>query len=124
MERPKRYRPNKVQGARRFDMAKSRNDLYKTKEWNIFRFRFLHHNPKCYVCPMDSEHVDHMVPTRSDRDGFFKKGNHVPLCHSCHSTVTQLFDLFDPPRTNDKILWMQGQRKIHGIVRAIRVIEV
>lgn len=122
MQKSKKFRPNRVIGARKFDPNKARNDQYKTQEWTAFRFRFLHHNPKCYACHLPSAHVDHLVPARVDEEGFYRKGNHVPLCHSCHSTVTRLFDQFTPPKTQEKIEWLEKQRKLRGLIHAIRPI--
>lgn len=56
--------------------------------------------------------VDHMVPHQGDKYWFEKVGNHLPLCVTCHNTVTAKFDRYYvkgdsiEPKTN----WLNGER--------------
>lgn len=124
MKKPKTFKPTRVSGAKKFNAHKQRDDLYKDAKWNRYRFRFLHHNPKCYSCPNPSKHVDHLIPARTDAAGFWREGNHVPLCASCHSFVTAKFDRCDPPKTEEKVKWLQGQRQSFKLNHSIKVIKI
>lgn len=124
MQKPKLFSPKRTSGTKKFNGAKHREDQYKTTRWVRYRFRFLHHNPKCYACTNKAGHVDHIVPARIDPEGFWKQGNHVALCHSCHSTVTAKFDRKDPPDTQGKVKWLQEQRSLMQLKHPIKVISI
>jgi 5-methylcytosine-specific restriction endonuclease McrA len=93
------------------------------REWQIYRHRFLHYNPKCYACGVDATVVDHVLAARVDRERlFWKADNHIPLCKKCHDTVTGLYDRKDPPDLEGKLQWLDNSRKINGVSVRVKVI--
>jgi 5-methylcytosine-specific restriction endonuclease McrA len=80
--------------------------------WERYRIRFLRVNPECYACAKKSVVVDHLVPHQGDERLFKKLDNHIPLCISCHNTVTAKFDrnyVAGSPIT-EKIKWLNQNR--------------
>ncbi len=122
MKKSKIFSPSRVAGNKSFDPNKGSQELYKTKEWTDYRFRFLHHNPKCYICDGPSRVVDHIKSHKGDVKLFEQNDNHMPACSSCHSTFTQLFDKYDPPKTQEKIAWIINKRKFNGVESRVKVI--
>jgi hypothetical protein len=102
---PSKFRP-KSSGARKFTPKKK----YNSQEWLEYRSKFLNHNPECYACSSKSSVVDHVRAWKKDERLYYKEDNLIPLCSSCHSTVTQLFDRFSEPLTEDKIRWLNTKR--------------
>lgn len=120
----KEYRPKKS-GAKEFDNGKqkfNRGKLYD-KDWNTFRFRFLHHNPKCYVCAEKATVVDHIEAHKGDENIFKRWGNHCPLCKRCHDTITGKFDQYNPPKTKEKVQWIHNKRLQFDVKVRIKPIE-
>lgn len=123
MKKAKVFAPTRMQGLKKFDPNRDKNQaLYKSKDWTDYRFRFLHHNPKCYACGNDSRVVDHVQAHKGNEKLFEQNDNHIPLCTPCHSTATQLFDKYDPPKTQEKILWLTRQRDLHFNRTKVKVI--
>lgn len=88
-----------------------RSSMYDHK-WQAYRLRFLRVNPECYSCGKPATEVDHLKPHQGDDILFKKLDNHIPLCESCHSTVTAKFDMryrAGNPIT-DKISWLNRNR--------------
>lgn len=57
-------------------------------KWQRYRLRFLAKNPVCRMCAAEGRIteatvVDHVIPHRGDMELFWK-GEHQPLCASCH----------------------------------------
>lgn len=82
------------------------------RDWERYRARFLAINPECYACAKPAVVVDHLKPHQGDQQLFEKLDNHLPLCISCHNTVTTKFDRqyrAGNPIT-DKIKWLNRNR--------------
>ena len=82
------------------------------RAWEAYRLKFLALNPECYACGKRATEVDHLTPHQGDEKLFKKTDNHIPLCESCHSTVTAKFDMkyrAGNPIT-DKIRWLNSRR--------------
>lgn len=124
MQKPKQFKPKRNVGVKKFNGNEERNSLYDSTEWIKYRFRFLHHNPKCYACGSPAKHVDHILPVRTTLEGFWITNNHCPLCHNCHSYVTAKFDRHNPPKTEEKIKWLDSERKLRNIKTPIKVLNV
>lgn len=120
----RQYKPKRLSGAgRKFNGRKHLDNLYN-HAWEKYRIRFLKTNPRCYVCGKPATEVDHLVPHKGDETLFKKLDNHIPLCESDHSKVTNLFDVkfkVGNPVT-DKIKWMQMKRIGHGLDFKVRVL--
>lgn len=125
VKKAKQYSPKKISSGKVFVSAyrKARTSLYKTKEWVKYRFRFLHHNPLCYACGAKACVVDHIVAAKLDENLFKNVTNHLPLCKSCHNAITTLFDKYDPPKTEDKMVWLQKKRNDTGTKVRVKVLD-
>lgn len=123
-EKPKSYNPQKNTNIKRFvpkDKIK-KLDLYNSMDWRNYRFRYIHHNPKCYACPNDSSVVDHVYPHKGDVQLFEKNDNHIPLCKPCHDTITGLYDNQVTPNTIEKLKWLKDSREKYQIKVRVKVI--
>lgn len=123
MKKPKQF-STRINNSKKFVPRDrlQKQDLYKTKEWTAYRFRFLHHNPQCYCCPEKSQVVDHIVAHRGDKQLFEKNDNHLPLCKLCHDTITGLFDRKDSPDTISKLKWIKEKRELHNLKFKVKVV--
>ena len=124
MKKSKQFKPKKVQGNRVFNRNTSteRSKLYD-QTWQIYRYRFLHYNKRCYACGSEEKlHVDHLLPHKGDVDLFKKLNNHIPLCDRCHGQVTTLFDRFKIPRQEEKLKWLHDKRAECGVVSSVKVL--
>jgi len=94
MKKPKRYSPKLHRSKRVTKPKESRLDYSKLYDgnWTKYRFRFLHHNPKCYACGNKSNVVDHVYTHKGDIDKFQDTSNHIALCSKCHNYITGKFD--------------------------------
>lgn len=110
-------------GVKKFQKRSVSAAPYKTKDWTVFRFRFLHHNPKCYSCNQKSQVVDHCVAHKGDMDLFWCETNFIPLCHACHNTVTALFDRHTPPKTAAKMEWIESKRIETNNKTRVRIVK-
>lgn len=97
---------------------------YKEANWIEYRIKFLKHNPKCYCCPAYARVVDHIFAHKGDDEKFWQEGNFLPLCKTCHSTITQLFDRFTPPKTAEKLAWLKRQRISNDINTRVVVVPI
>jgi len=93
-------------GAKKFKTTK----LYEKVEWIEFRNKFLAVNDKCYACGDRSRAVDHVIAFKKDEKLFWDTKNYIPLCFKCHNTITANFDRHTPPRTKEKLEWINGKR--------------
>lgn len=128
-KRAKRYKPNE-----------NRNKTFKPKvyqvkqesarqkgysaDWDRYRFRFLHHNPKCYVCAKPSTVVDHRVPWKVDKQKlFWNVHNYLPLCAKCHNFITGKFDRQQQPDIEGKHEWIKARRELNGVAVKVKIVE-
>ncbi len=79
-------------GGRKFNGRKHIDALYDGV-WEAYRKRFLAINKECYACGRPATVVDHLKPHQGDVVLFKKTDNHIPLCITCHNTVTAKFDM-------------------------------
>lgn len=121
MKKDKIFKVRKI-GSKVFNPNIERQQLYKTKEWTDYRFRFLHHNPICYACGDKSNVVDHLQPHKGNVPLFEKNDNHIPLCNLCHNTITGKFDRISVPDTQGKLRWIQEMRIKKAITVRVKVI--
>lgn len=90
--RPPRYRPYTPRPAR--DARPNSHRRGYDRRWQAYRAAYLAANPWCLHCLLAGDStpatdVDHVRPVAGQGDpGFWDRGNHQPLCHSCHSRKT------------------------------------
>lgn len=109
---------------RRMKHGTARQRGYDAK-WEKYRHRFLHHNPKCYACGGKAQVVDHFLPARLDTEKlFWKADNYLPLCKSCHDTVTGKFDRLNPPDTKGKLQWLSLKREALGVRVRVKIVPI
>lgn len=86
--------------------------MYDAQAWRNYRVRFLATNRECYSCGNSAEVVDHLIPHKGDQKLFEKLDNHIPLCVTCHNTVTTKFDRnFRPGGSiTEKVKWLSRKR--------------
>ena len=123
MDRIKQFKPKTFSGKKFVKKQESARRKGYDSDWERYRWRFLHHNPKCYICNLKSTVVDHCIAIKPNTKCYFwRVDNYVPLCHSCHSRVTGLFDRCDPPKTDEKVEWMKKERIKNGITSRIKIV--
>lgn len=83
---------------------------YNSEEWIKYRAKFLAVNPLCYCCGKPSNVVDHWRAWKNNEELFYQEDNMIPMCDSCHSIVTQLFDKHEIPKTEEKLKWISKKR--------------
>lgn len=122
--RPKLYKPNSFKSGKSYSGSKPRNARKSgyDKDWDKYRFRFLHHNPQCYACSAKATVVDHIVAHKGDPVLFKKLDNHLPLCSPCHNHITARFDRHATPMTEEKIKYLHEQRKSLNITTKVKVL--
>jgi len=103
MKKFKSFKPSTVKGAKKF-VKKHWREWYSTSEWKRYRWRFLHHNPTCYMCGRKSEVVDHIRAHKGDVELFEMTNNHMPLCSICHNVITAKFDRLVTEHNAEEIL--------------------
>lgn len=119
--RPKHTRSTGTFQPRTINLARDRDQrLHSTAEWKNFRARFLAVNDECYACGKKSQVVDHIEPSKGRKDVFERMANHLPLCSSCHNTVTGKFDskyIFGSDNS-EKLSWLAETRARYEILAA------
>jgi 5-methylcytosine-specific restriction endonuclease McrA len=120
MKLPTKFRPNRFKNKKIFNERD--NAPYLTPEWRKYRFRFLHHNPKCYACGMPSSQVEHLHSVRNYPEKFKELTNHIPLCHGCHSTITINFDQDRKCNVEGKLKWFADERLKRNLTFGIKVL--
>lgn len=123
--KPKQYRPKRSNGNRKYNGKKrwkKTNKLYNN-EWRVYTYRFKYYNPNCYVCSAPTQHVDHIVAAKGDENLFWDLTNHMPLCEGCHNYITSMFDRHKPPRTEEKMKWVDSQRRLFNTQVKVKVIS-
>lgn len=129
MKKQKKYKPVRKKGksfSLGSDKPTGRAKGYN-KDWDIFRRRFIHHNPRCYCCGRHKDdvriEVDHVIAHKGNDELFWKSDNLIPLCKSCHSMATGMFDRYDVPKTEEKLKWLWKQRNFYGCDVVVKVVS-
>lgn len=118
MKSPAKFKPNKS-GAKSF----TKKSVYKTKEWVEYRFEFLRINSKCYCCSQPARVVDHWRAHKGDMELFENPENMIPMCKSCHSIVTQLFDRGPVADVEGKLKWIELKRQETQTAIRVKVVS-
>lgn len=66
-------------------------EFYRTSRWKNERKTFLEQNPYCCQCGNIATEIHHNCETSdylTDKDLFFDKEYWVPLCHTCHTNIS------------------------------------
>lgn len=123
MKKAKQYKPKKLNNkVYKPKKASARSKGYDN-EWERYRFRFLHHNPKCYKCGVKSRVVDHIVPAKVDPEVYFwKVDNYIPLCDKCHNIITGKFDRHNPPKTEEKMEYLARFRSVNNVNHSVKIV--
>ena len=117
------YKPKKAVGRKFGATKRNASKAGYDKDWRIYRFRFLHHNPYCYCCPAKATVVDHIRAHKGDVELFQNTSNHLPLCKTCHDYVTGKFDSYKEPKTEEKCQWFTQRRKELNLTHAVKVLK-
>jgi 5-methylcytosine-specific restriction endonuclease McrA len=88
----------------------SKKRLYDDVSWTEYSIKFLSHNTNCYACGQRARVVDHVIAAKGDEKKFWEVTNLIPLCKSCHDTVTARFDRYVIPKTEEKMKWIAAKR--------------
>jgi hypothetical protein len=120
MDKPKQFRlTKKKEKSFTLKSYKDRSTKDYGSEWKRYRYRFIHHNNKCYACGTSGKerqlHVDHIQTVRNNPELFWEPTNHIALCINCHSTVTGKFDMGKTQDLEGKLKWLARKREIHCI---------
>jgi len=120
----KQYKPKRFSSKKKYKNPKLISGRAKgyDSNWEKYRFRFLHHNSKCYICGLESKVVDHLKAHKGDMELFECLQNHIGMCTICHNTVTGKFDRHNPPKTDEKISWIIEQRRFYGITVKVKLL--
>jgi 5-methylcytosine-specific restriction endonuclease McrA len=110
MKKMKQYKPTSYKAGKKFNPKAKEERLYALSAWKEFSLRFLKENPHCYVCGRYSEVTDHIQAHKGDENLFWKIDNFIPLCFSCHNTITGLFDRHTTQRYREKLIWISRER--------------
>ena len=124
-KRPKQFKPKTFKSGKKFERNDAKRNSSKAgydSQWTKYRFRFLFHNPFCYVCSLQATVVDHIQAHKGDMEKFKDVKNHMPLCKSCHDYVTGKFDREATPKTKEKLEFISRQRDIRGNNSRIKVL--
>lgn len=125
MKKAKQFAPDRsgLESRRRFDGQAHWKEMYDS-QWEDYRRRYLAINQSCYSCGQRSEVVDHLVPAKGDERLFRKLDNHIPLCKSCHNTVTAKFDRRYRPgdHINQKLQWIANNRLKFDLTFRVKVL--
>lgn len=123
MKKAKLYKPKKLNNPVFKPKQESARDKGYDREWERYRYRYLHHNPNCALCNKPSKVVDHLYAAKIDRETlFWKVDNYLPMCITCHNVVTGKFDRHNPPLTQEKIKYIERMRKVNGINTSIKIV--
>lgn len=134
MKKTKQFKPNRCSDVGSFSLGGEKKETGRAKgydkEWEAYRWRFLHYNNTCYACGRAGEkkrgkglHIDHVIPHRGNQELFWKVDNLIPLCGSCHSVVTGRFDNGTMPDTKGKLKWLAEKREQCGVKSVVKVVQ-
>lgn len=121
----KKFKPKRHE-TRKFNLNKREDSQARgyDSEWSKFTFRFKHYNKNCYACGSNQKiNVDHILTKRYYPELAEDKSNFMPLCQSCHSTVTNKFERHNPPDIKGKLEWINRKRADTNTTIRIKVIE-
>ena len=107
-DRPRVFKANRPR-AREFNAKSHIDKLYKG-EWQHYSKAFLRLNNKCICCGSPSQACDHVVAHKGNTELFWNRENHIPLCHSCHNTISAKFDKRSPQDLQGKLRWIHMMR--------------
>lgn len=127
MNKIRKYRPTRTTVKKSYSPKKEKTVAERgyNKEWQRYRFRFLHHNPTCYACGEKATVVDHIIAAKVDWDKYFwNSTNYVPLCKKCHDTVTGMFDRSEKPNSKDKMNWLNRIRQEYGVKSKVKIVPI
>jgi hypothetical protein len=126
-KKPKQFKPNRHVSNKKYrrpGQLSAREKGYDSN-WDKYRFRFLHHNPKCYVCGAKSTVVDHYVAWKVDKEKYFwNEQNFCPMCQYCHNYVTGKFDKHKVPLCAEKSEWIKEQREKFNINIKVKIVKL
>ena len=127
-QKAKQFRKPRNKRAKRFvpkqsEARKHKQGMYNTPEWKTYRFRFLHHNPYCYLCMQPSRIVDHIKNHNGNEELFWNITNFMPMCKLCHDTVTGKFDRHVPQLLEEKLKYIENLRKEFNVTVKIKIVE-
>jgi 5-methylcytosine-specific restriction endonuclease McrA len=106
--KPKRFETKKFELNKREDSSSRGYD----SDWSKFTFRFKHYNSKCYACGSGERiNVDHIKNKKEFPEFAETDNNFMPLCQSCHSTVTAKFEQSLPMNLVGKLDWIKTRRE-------------
>lgn len=121
--KPKKFKPKRVEGKKFVSKERvERQAMYNTN-WVKYRIRFLHHNPQCYCCPNKSNIIDHIVPHKGNPELFWDITNFIPVCTTCHNTITALFDKHGSHLVVEKLKWVEASRKRFGVTVKVKIVR-
>lgn len=123
VKKPKLYTHKKT-GAKSFTFNESGRAKGYDRDWELYRWRFLHHNPSCYICGRKAGVVDHILAHKGDMNIFKNLKNHMPVCTEDHNFLTGKFDRKSPPDTDGKIKWIAKRRDELNVKIKIKVLTV
>jgi len=125
LKKPKQFKPVRQGSGKTFKWEKDGTETGRAKgynkTWEKYRYKFLYYNPNCYACGQKANTVDHIVAHKGNQNLFWDVTNYIPMCHSCHSRVTGMFDKFPVPKTEQKMQWIQRQRELCGVNIRVKV---
>lgn len=122
MKKIKSFKPQKNIPSRSFN-GRANIDAMYDREWNLYSTKFLKENPTCLSCGNRSEVTDHLKAHKGDEKLFWKLDNLIPLCSSCHNTITTLFDRFAVQKYNEKLKWIGKNRDLNQLTHiAVKVV--
>jgi 5-methylcytosine-specific restriction endonuclease McrA len=124
MKKAKQYKPKLHKAKRKFVANSNKRNARKygyDRVWDAYRFRFLHYNPNCYICPNRANVVDHYQAHKGDMELFKSLTNHIPLCTRCHGLMMK-YDKSNPPLYAEKTQYIHKIRKERNIT--VRVVPL
>ncbi len=122
MKKPKTFKPKILGTGKKFSNKPKR--MYDTVSWVEFRIKFLSANPKCYACSEKARVTDHIIAAKLDEKKFWCETNYIPLCLTCHNTITGFFDRHNPPLTEEKLIWINKRRMDTGTAIKVKVVSL
>lgn len=120
MKKAPQFKPKKRTGSRVFRIPK----LYEDPKWIKYSQHFLSINFMCYSCGRKAEVTDHWTAHKNDKELFWKEDNLIPLCAKCHNYVTSSFDRYTPPKTIEKLRWINQKRVLNGVTFKVKFISL
>lgn len=73
------------------NLPRTTSEFYHTSMWRQERKKFLEEHPYCESCGEKSTEIHHDWPDKTyltDEYMFYDKSHWVPLCHDCHTKIS------------------------------------